>query len=308
MTVYLDLIWLLNFGIDYLLIALTAIVLKRKFRHIRFLLATFFASLIVFAMFTSFASIVYQPWFKGLFSILIVWIAFGYQRLRFFMQNLAMFYFVTFMTGGGLFALHYFWQTELDILSIFAPENGVFIGSQFSWFFVLIGFPLVWYFSKQRFETIETKKIQAEQIVEIRIVISDKELNVKGLIDTGNQLVDPITKSPVMILETSQLKQVYSSEMVDELLKVVDGHETTLAEKEGIAHRVRIIPYRVIGQSNPFLVAIKPDMVEIMNHGEVFQNEKVLIGLQDGELSADGLFTSIIHPKLVINPTVEKLA
>ncbi|KGA97005.1 protease [Alkalihalobacillus alcalophilus ATCC 27647 = CGMCC 1.3604] len=308
MTVYLDLIWLLNFFIDYLLIALTALVLKRRFKHVRFILAAFIASFIVILMFTPFADLVYSPWFKLIYSALIVWVAFGYERLRFFIQNLLMFYFVTFMTGGALFALHFFWQTELDILSSFSPQNGIFIGSSISWVFVLIGFPLVWYFSKQRFETIETKKIQADQMAEVTLFIDHFEIKTIGLVDTGNQLLCPITKQPVMIIEGSLLYETYSEAVVKELSQIAEGKDELLPETEKLAHRVRIIPYRVVGQASPFLTALKPDKVEIVFNNERYETEKVLLGLQEGELSADGLFTSIIHPKLVQGPVLEKLA
>ncbi len=100
MTIYLDLIWLLNLFIDYLLIALTYLLLKRPFQHLRMILAAVFASFIVFLLFTPFSFIVYEPLFKVVYSIFIVLIGFGYKRLRYFFQVLCMFYFVAFMTGG----------------------------------------------------------------------------------------------------------------------------------------------------------------------------------------------------------------
>ncbi len=42
MTVYLDLIWLLNVSIDYLLLAGTALLLRRKLRQFRLISGAFF--------------------------------------------------------------------------------------------------------------------------------------------------------------------------------------------------------------------------------------------------------------------------
>ncbi|KMK77126.1 sigma-E processing peptidase SpoIIGA [Alkalihalobacillus pseudalcaliphilus] len=308
MTIYLDLIWLLNLFIDYLLIALTAILLKSPFKHLRFIMASIVASFIVILMFTSLADIVHMPWFKLSYSALIVWIAFGYQRLRYFMRHLFGFYFVTFMTGGALFALHFFWQTEVDILSQFALPSGIYMGSTISWVFVLLGFPLVWYFAKQNFDMIETRKFQSEQIAMVRIILNGQKVEMKGLVDTGNQLVCPITKWPVLIVEARILRDVYGEEVIGQLLKIGESVEDLLPETEELMDRVRIIPYRAVGQGNPFLTALKPDQVEIICQNQLFETKKVLVGIQEGALSAEQHFRSIIHPKLVQGPVVEKVA
>lgn len=48
MTVYLDLIWLLNVSIDYLLLAGTALLLRRKLRQFRLISGAFFLHLSLF--------------------------------------------------------------------------------------------------------------------------------------------------------------------------------------------------------------------------------------------------------------------
>ncbi|WP_235715239.1 sigma-E processing peptidase SpoIIGA [Halalkalibacter wakoensis] len=307
MTLYIDVIWLLNLGIDYLLIALTALVLKRRFHHIRMILAALFASLIVFLMFSPVASLFNEPWVKFLYSAVIVLIAFGYKRWKYFIQGLLMFYFVAFMTGGGLFALHYFWQSEIQLLDGVAFVNSGYFGSGISWVFVLIGFPLVWYFSKHRFDTIEMKKIQYDQIVDVDITVAQYTFRTRGLIDSGNQLSDPITKKPVMIIEAKLLNPYFSEEVIQHVMHFHehandDGVETSLME------RVSIIPYQVIGQSQPFITGLRPDKVRIYHQGEQFETKNVLLGLQDKELSPDGVFTCIIHPKLVLGVSTDKLA
>ncbi|MCK0470672.1 sigma-E processing peptidase SpoIIGA [Halalkalibacter sp. APA_J-10(15)] len=298
MTIYLDLIWILNLCIDYLLIALTYLLLKRPFHHVRMIGAAFFASLIVLFLFTSYGHIVYEPWFKAIYSIWIVVIAFGYKRFRYFFQVLCMFYFVTFMTGGGLFALHFFWQTESDLFDGLLSVNKGY-GSGISWLFVCIGFPLVWYFSKQRFQEIEFRQFQANQLIDVQVVIGNKSITSKGLIDTGNQLVEPLSKRPVIIMEANLFYESFSKEYIDQLLQF---HELSMKSNEQstqLDDRLTIIPYRVVGQSSPFLTGIRPDYIKLYEEGGVIQTSKVLIALQDKELSSDHSFTSIIHPALL---------
>ncbi|GAE33865.1 sigma-E processing peptidase SpoIIGA [Halalkalibacter akibai] len=308
MTLYLDVIWFLNLLIDYLLISLTALVLKRRFQHIRMILAALFASLIVFLMFSPISDLFYQPWMKFLYSAGIVFIAFGYKRFRYFIQGLLMFYFVAFMTGGGLFALHFFWQTEITVLDGMVQANSGYFGSGISWVFVLIGFPLIWFFSKHRFEDIEIKQVQYESLVDVFITISGYTISVRGLVDSGNQLSDPLTKKPVMIIEASLLYPHFGKEVIDHLITFHEHPEIEINSEHKLIERASIIPYRVIGQSSPFITGLKPDHVKIHYQNQVFETKNVLLGLHDKELSPDGAFTCIVHPKLVLGVSTDKLA
>ncbi|WP_059104695.1 sigma-E processing peptidase SpoIIGA [Shouchella shacheensis] len=294
MTVYVDLIWLLNLGIDYLLIAVTALMLKRRFQHIRMMLAALFASLIVVLMFTPVAPLFSNAFIKLGYSAVIVWMAFGYKRFTFFVQGFATFYFVTFVTGGGLFATHYFFETDADILGAL-PGYGL-AGSAVSWSFVLIGFPLVLYFAKHQVETFEEKKINFAQLAKVRMWIEDKEIAVTGLIDSGNQLKDPITKTPVMILETHQLYEAFGKKQMDAVVSLSMEKET---EDFPLFSRVRVVPFRAVGQADPFLAALKPDRIQVIHQGETFETGNVLIGLQSQTLSPEEAYQCIVHPKLV---------
>ncbi|WP_216830863.1 sigma-E processing peptidase SpoIIGA [Alkalihalobacterium elongatum] len=307
MTIYLDVIWFLNLCIDFLLIWITAITLKRNIHKWRLFLAALFASLIVFFMFTPIGHLFYQPWMKILYSMAIVWIAFGFYRLTYFIQNLFMFYFVTFMTGGGLFALHFFWQTEIEILDgvMFTKTSG--FGSTFSWIFVLIGFPLVWLFSKHQLKQVETRKIHYEQVVNVEISIGQDMLSMKGLVDSGNQLHDPITRAPVMVIEKDALHSMLNNEEI-ELLLDYENLEKIYEKNHPFCERIRIIPYRVVGKDQQFMIAIKPDHVKVTTANEQHLVKKVLIGINDIKLSNDGDYQCIVHPKMLVAGEGKKLA
>ena len=72
-----------------------------------------------------------------------------------------------------------------------------------SWLFVVVGFPLAWQFSKRTLNGMEMTKLHYEQLVTVTIQIGDFQGQYKGLIDSANQLYDPISKSPVMIVSIS---------------------------------------------------------------------------------------------------------
>lgn len=309
MTIYLDVIWFLNFCIDLLLIWMTAFALKRPLYKWRFLLAALIASTVVLFLFTPLAFLFYKPWAKLLFSTGIVWIAFGFKRPIYLIQNLLMFYFVTFMTGGGLFAFHFFWKTEVEILDGIMMSKTTGFGSTFSWIFVVIGIPLMYYFSRKQLETMETRKLNYERIVNVIVTIEGIQLKASGLIDSGNQLTDPITKTPVMILEKDIIQEGFPNINLEKLIDFDHtGMNAEAQDEHVLMKRMRIIPYRVVGKENNFLVAIKPDLVTVYDGDEKYEVKKVLIGLESMKLSNDSDFQAIVHPKMLIGGQGKKLA
>ncbi len=301
--VYLDAIWLLNLCIDASLMLLTSIIIKRKIQLIRLFLSALIGSSIVLFMLTPYFSVVSHPLSKLLFSIIMVLVAFGFKRFRYFIQSLLTFYFSTFILGGGLIGVHFFLSSDIALLNGLISTNSSGAGSPISWLFVFIGFPILWYFSRARLEDIELNHLIHDQIVEVTICIDDQTLSLKGLIDSGNQLYDPITKYPVMILDVNSAKRFLPPEILG---KSVGLDALT---QNSVYHpwesRLRIVPYRGVGQENEFLVAIKPDLVSILQRNELIKVKKVLIGLSNSTLSTDGKFNCIIHPKMLLQSSIQ---
>lgn len=299
MTIYLDIIWLLNFGIDAFLLILTGVILKKRLITWRVLLGAFIGSSIVLLYFSPLANVISHPVTRLFYSLCMVFITFGFKRFRNFLQTLCTFYFVTFMIGGGLIGLHYFFQAQTEWVNGVVTTKTTGMGDPVSWGFLLIGFPLLWYFSKKQIDEIEVKKIHYDQVVNVEIKIEHIHIVMKGLIDSGNQLYDPITKTPVMILDINHFKSEFPSGLINQV-KTMDNLQLD-EEEHVLTNRIRIIPYRGVGQSHQFLLALKPDEVRVKMNNEWFQTSKVLIGLNDTPLSSNGEYECIVHPKMFSN-------
>ncbi|MFC5773875.1 sigma-E processing peptidase SpoIIGA [Ectobacillus antri] len=300
MIIYADIIWVLNVCIDFLLLFLTSIILKRKVKKRRLLCGALLASTIVIFAFTPFATMMTHPFTKLLYSICIIYVTFGFTRIRTFFQTLLMFYFATFMVGGGLLGMHFFVQTSAlrDITSIQTSS----FGDPVSWLFVVVGFPIMYYFSKARLEEMEMTKIRYDQIIQVEIEIGNERVVCSGLIDSGNQLYDPLTKTPVMIVEVQKMGDLFP-----DWLKEQAKHATLFTETrhydESWLNRIRIIPYRAIGQNHQFLLAVKPDCVRLYAEQREIAVHHVLIGLSHTTLSSDEEYTCIVHPKMLLSTT-----
>ena len=164
----------------------------------------------------------------------MVLMAFGYKRLRFFFENLLTFYFATFVVGGGLMGVHFLFQDQFLVLNQMVDTKSPQFGDPISWIFVLIGFPLLSYFSKARVDDLRMKNITFDQLVDVEVILNEQTLSMKGLIDSGNQLVDPLTKTPVMIVTADSLKEILPEGLM-ELSKMFNPfHTAKILIKSGI--------------------------------------------------------------------------
>ncbi|MEH7120026.1 sigma-E processing peptidase SpoIIGA [Neobacillus vireti] len=303
MTVYLDVIWALNLLFDSLLLYLTAIFLKRKIKIWRLLAGGFIGSLIILLSFTPLNAYTSHPISKLICSMFMVLTAFGFKRLTFFFKALMTLYVSTFLIGGGLMGTHYFIQSdsELSVKVLSSSVKG--FGDPISWLFVLIGFPLAWHFAKKNVEGMEMTKIQFDQIVSVQLQIADEMMQFKGLVDSGNQLYDPLSKLPVMFVSLqNQIDRVPES---ISRLAATDPEQFIMGNQDvpnDWQHRLRIIPFSVVGQEHQLIVAIKPELILIEHNDVQYLCDKGLVSFTMQKLSTDDAFQCIVHPKMLTGP------
>lgn len=104
-----------------------------------------------------------------------------------------------------------------------------------------------------------------------------KIFHIKGLIDTGNGLKEPISNKPVSIIGKSVAREFLG--------------EMTLTG-------VRYIPYHSIGKKEGMLLAVEIDKMCIHHEREIWVNEP-LIGVSEEEVSAEGEYQMILNPNLL---------
>ena len=187
MKIYLDLVFLLNFFFDFILLYGTSKVLKNVVRLKRLLLGSLVASSSIFLLFIDLNSITLFL-MKFLISVLIILTAFGKRN---FVKNICYFYLISIILGGSLYLLNISFNYENK--GILFINNGLSINLVLA----IIVSPII-IFSYVR-ENILYKNTYGN-IYEVEIMIKNKKYRLKGMIDTGNQLVDPYKKRCVILI------------------------------------------------------------------------------------------------------------
>ena len=171
-------------------------------------------------------------------------------------------------------------------------------GDPVSWLFILIGFPIVWLFSKKRLDQHGEEKLRYDQIHAVRIQIHGKDVTVSGFIDSGNQLVCPMTKLPVAIGDAPFMSNWLKDEEMLEFKAACDAIDPTRIP-EAWTDITRMVPYQGVDGKAAFMCALKPDFIEIMYEGNLIRTDKVLIGMQFGNMTVDQSYQCLLHPHLI---------
>ncbi len=185
MKMYIDLFFIFNVIMDYIIIMSTSILLKRRTSYIRMILSSLIGGISSLVLFTSFNKIVIE-----IISIVImVFISFGYKGIRYLLKNILYMYILSTLLGGIIYLFN------------IKVSNSMFLTYLI---IIVISIEIMILYIK------ENKKMRNiyNNYYKVDIYFKDREkLSLIGFIDTGNNLYDPYKKRPVIIVPNKYIKE-----------------------------------------------------------------------------------------------------
>lgn len=235
---------------------------------------------------------------KLLFSMLIILASFGFNKISQVLKLLALFYMMSFSVGGGLIAIHFIAEQPFTISQSGFLTYNTGYGDPISWLFVVVFFPVVWIFTKQRMDKHVQDKIRYDMKIPVSIKIKGESHYTNGFIDSGNQLIDPFTKKPVIICDEEFLSDWFEQSEWDQLEKAYHHLDMDQIPKAWIDY-LRIIPYQGVEGGNGFIFTIVPDEMIIHYDSKEIYTRNFLVGIQFGNLTKDGNYNCLLQPELI---------
>lgn len=290
MTIYLDVVFLENIIMNYIIIFATGVSIKGEIKHWRILVASSIGAIYTIIMYLNIIPIYSNFFMKFVLSFVIVYISFLPKTWKKLLKDLLIFYLVSFVFGGCVFALMYFISPQLALI-----KNGVFVGA-YPIKVALIGGLVSFIIIQVSFKVVKTRLSKKDMIYDIEIIIDRKSVKVKALLDTGNLLKDPITGIPVVVIEHKSLYSVIPAEVLNNINKVIGGDTNELIENEEfskIISRFRIIPFSSLGKQNGLLLGIKADCIDIILDEKVQSINNVIVGIYDKSFTKNGMYSAI---------------
>lgn len=282
-----------------MILYLTNYLLRANVTKSKLLLGTLFATLMV-PLQVYFPTLYFHPFIgKIFFSVVIIFIVFGWKGTLTFCKSIGIFYFTTFTIGGGLLGLHYLFQ------DFFLYENKQLLltttnmhGQEIHLTFIVIGFPILWYFTKRRMDEHVNTKIKYDQLYEMSLTINGHTLSTTGYLDSGNHLIDPITKRPVVLCDVVYLQHFFSKEEWSGLVKSIETNDVTTIP-QSLQHKIFIVPFQGVGGETSYLYTMKPDAISILYEDKRMETTSVLVGIQLRPLTEDQKYHCLLHPQLI---------
>ena len=124
MTIYIDIIFLENLFMNYIILFATGIIVKAPLKIVKTLLSSIIGSVYAVVSYMSILEINSNFLLKIILSIVMVYVAFNGITARTFFKQLILFYLTSFTFGGVAFALLYFVNPQNILM-----EKGVLIGT-----------------------------------------------------------------------------------------------------------------------------------------------------------------------------------
>ncbi len=288
-TIYVDIVLLENLCMNYIILFGTAYIIKIKVKHLRILASSIIGAIYAILAYSGIFKLYENIFVKIILSICMVYIAYNPKNIKGIIKELIVFYLVSFTLGGCAFALLYIVKPQ-DIFI----KDGVFIGT-YPIKIVLLGGVVGFTITYISFKVVKNRMNKSELIYEIYIRLEEKELRLKVMLDTGNMLKDPISNSPVALIDKTKLYELLPKEILDNSKEMLGGE---FKEQDEIDYkyksRLRIIPFTSVGKQNGMLLGIKADEIRIITDVEEIINEKAIIGIYDRKFSKTDKYCGLI--------------
>ena len=247
MKVYLDLIFITNFIFDFVILLTISLILKRNTKIYRLILGSLSGSLALGILFIRMNQIELFL-YKFIISIFMIIISFGYRNIKYFIKNIYYMYLISMIIGGFLTFIN-------NSLSI-SNEGILFINSKIKlniFISIVLSIILLISYIKQ----IKVLKTNYNKYYKIHIYFNNKKIDTNAFLDTGNKLIDPYKKWPIILV-----------------------NENIIDEKS----RYIYVPYNTVS-GRGLLKCIKVDKIYIEDIG---YRKKFLVGITDN-INIDGV-------------------
>lgn len=178
MKMYIDLFFIFNFIIDFIITLSVSIILKRKSSYIRMILSSLLGGVSSLLLFTSLNKILIEI----ISIILMVVISFGYKGIRYVIKNILYMYILSTLLGGIIYLFN------------IKVSNNVFL-SYLIIIIIAIEVMILYIKENKKMKNIYNNYYK----VDIYFKSNDK-LSLIGFVDTGNNLYDPYKKRPIILI------------------------------------------------------------------------------------------------------------
>lgn len=247
-VIYVDVLFAENFIINYLLLFASARLGGMKLKRWRMLLSSLLGAIYSVFIFLPHMKLLSSLPFKLAVGVAMALIC--YAGLPNPLRSTLLFFFTSFAFGGCALAVGFITGGAVMQNGIFMPVSVKAVAISLLLTFAIL-IPVFGRLAKHG----GTRRDTAECIISM----FGNTVNLTALIDTGNTLTDPLTGAMVIVANLQDLKPLLGASVTERVRR----YGAIEAFEELGSARYRLIPYQTVGSDCSFLLAFKPDSVNL---------------------------------------------
>lgn len=292
MTIYIDVVLIENLIMNFIILLATGLILKEKIKIVRLLISGLLGAIYSLLSYMSILEIYSSMILKIILSIVMIYIGFNPQTMKKMWKDILLFYLTSFVFGGAAFAFIYIVKPQ-DILM----KNGLFLGT-YPLKTILLGAIIAFIIIITAFTVVKTKITKKDMFCKIEIGLNHKKIETIAMIDTGNMLKEPITNTPVIVVEHTLLYDCIPKEILNHLEELLGGDFDNIPEeiKKEYLTRLKFIPFSSLGKQNGMLLGIKADFIKIKSNENETEEKKenIIVGMYNKSLTKRGEYRALM--------------
>lgn len=268
MTVYIDVVIAENFIINYFLILITTQIISIRVKTINIFLASLLGSVYTLFIFIPEFNFLTSIIGKTLFVVIMMTITLKSRNISVILKGSLIFFMTSFMFVGVCFFFALM-QNNYDITKAFIIEK------YSSKYFLFSGI-IIYIFLNRVILYVKDRISLTNLIYDLEMNIDGEKINIRGFLDTGNELREPVTTLPVIIAEKNYFSQIK-----------LDGKN------------LFNIPYKVINGCNDTMLGLKVKNIKMYNKSSNILIKDAIICFCDKNLSKNGDYEALLSRGII---------
>lgn len=292
-VVYLDVLLLLNFCMDFLLLWTAGRALRRRTALWRLLLAAALGGAYASCMVLDLPRWLWSLPMAVAVSLQMLALAYPYGGGRAFLRLAGAFYLIACAAAGAALAAAGLMQKSSWPGSLISVR----------WAALLMALPVALIIGRRSYAALRQAWNRDSFRARLQVEAAGRRAALTALIDTGNDLTEPLSGLPVVVAEYRALVTLLPERLRQAWNASPDRPEQVLqrlsdaADTDGWLRRLRLVPFSSIGRRGGLMLGFRADRVVLEHSGRRISGQ-VVVALSSGDISGNG-YQAVVNPALL---------
>ncbi len=294
MEVYVDLLLVVNWALNSWALWLTSVLSGRRVSKLRMAMAAVLGAMYAIGMLTPWAIWFEHVAAKVMMAAVMVLVCFLPTKLAQLVHLVSLFLVVSCITAGAIVGLYGLLTRQAG------DSSGLSYGEMPIWL-PAIALAMTAILGKRFLNLLENRLVHVANNASLTIKLDGRSIHLSALVDSGNQLAEPISGRPVVVVSFNAVAELLPAELADLVRSGNSAWEDALDRLSDYAWagRLRFIPYRSVATSGGVLLGLRTDGISIKHERGSLDVPTGIIALSPEPLSQEDRYQALLPVRMI---------